>query len=82
MNELVSKYAASIVWFAVGILIIVFQLAIPDIIPELVTNLIERDNSNFVGLDFTLKAFLLFYTISGAASLLVGIVTAFITYKR
>lgn len=76
------KYAASIVWSVIGVIILIWQFVFPDPIPELIIKLIERDNSAFVGLDITLKIFLLLYTVSGMASLLIGIVTAFITHKR
>lgn len=79
---MVREYASSIVWFVVGIFILFWQFILPDPIPDLVMGLIKQDNSIFVGLDFTLKAFLLLYTISGFASFIAGIATAVFTYKR
>ena len=76
------KYAVSITWLVAGLIIIIYQFVFPDPIPELIMKLIERDNSNFVGLDFVLKAFFLLYMISGMASLFIGIVTAFFAYRR
>ena len=78
---MLKKYAASLVWFVIGLFIILWQFVLPDPIPELVMNLIERDNSMFIGLDFTLKAFLTLYIVSGMISLIIGIVTAILAYR-
>lgn len=74
-----KEYATSIVLFVVGIFIIFWQFIFPDLIPDLVMASIKPDN--FVGVNFLLEAFLLLYRLSGLASFITGIVTAFFTYK-
>lgn len=76
------EYAASIVWFSAGLIIIIWQFVFPDPMPELIIKQLERDNSSFVGLDFVMEAFLLLYIISGFVSFIIGIVTMFFTYRR
>ena len=79
---MIQEYTSSLVLFVIGIAILIWQFIFPDPIPDLVTRLINQGYSEFAGLDFTLKAFLLFYTISGFISIVASFMTAFLTFIR
>ncbi len=66
-----------------GLIDLLFQMAMPDLIPDMVNNLLIRpDISSFTGLKPTLTAFLCLYLASGVVSFVLGIFGIFISYRR
>ena len=72
-------------WLSVslfGLLIVAVQLLLPDPVPDAINKLLAKNYSHFVGLEFTLKAFLFLWVIGGYVVFLGGVVGAFLSYRR
>ena len=75
-----------VAWIAVsiaGLLIIIFQLLMPDLVTGSILDILsDNTTSQFKGVQPVLQAFLIFWIISGYVLLFAGIVGAVITYRR
>ena len=66
----------------IGFFWIVFQLSLPDLVPELIDYLLMLDNSHYFGLAFLLKATLFVYEIGGMVLFVGGIIAMIVSYRR
>jgi len=78
MNNKFNGWAITAV---IGLVVIIIQLLLPDIVPDAILKLLARDNSQFMGFNSVLQAFLLIYIIGGWVSLFVGVIGWAVTFK-
>ena len=71
------------IWTSIlGLLVIIFQILMPDLVPDAILKLLSQDTSQFIGLNPVLQAFLIIWIIGGYVLLITGIVGAVISHKR
>ena len=71
MNRYFNGWAISAI---VGLIIIIIQLLLPDIVPDAILNLLNKEYYQFVGFNTMLQAFLLIYIMGGWVSFFVGLI--------
>ncbi len=65
-----------------GLIIVLLQFIFPDIVPDILKELIDSpDSANFIGLVPFLKIILFVYYISGFTTTIVGIIGLFYTRR-
>jgi uncharacterized BrkB/YihY/UPF0761 family membrane protein len=79
---IIKKYLVSLLFLAFTLLIFIFQISFPDVVPDLIKEQIEKAPPEFVGLKSSYEAVLIFYTWSGVISLFVSITSAIVIYFR
>ena len=70
-------------WLAIslpGLVIIALQLFMPDLVPDIINDLIAA-NTSHIGVVPLLKATLILYYVGGVVLFLVGVIGALISFK-